>query len=546
MFLHKLVLKDFKCYRNCEINFSPTQNYIFGDNWQGKSTIADAIAFALLGTGAMPRKSAGLSYKVDDVIRKFPEKADACKVILSFSAVGNTYEVIREVNDNGYKKYCLKNFQTGKRISGLLDVDREIQRILNMDNKIFANVFFSDQDELRGILTATPEERRKFIERILGFEDLKERVEAGLSRSFSMLQDQITLFIRFQGLKESIKLIAELKVRIGMKREEIEGIQKEVDRLCKEGDPKKLEREGHKKWANATSESNKALREESSYATVVDELDKTISELTKKSKCPLCKQPLGKDYKKHLIKEVREERKKAKKELDRLTTRVKKCELDLSIAQRITEQYQEISEEVSILKTQIEEIKRSLNDDQNSLDELKSYEDLQDKKFKVIASLRADLNLLAKLKGAILDFRNQTRSTIKTEIEAATNFFVSQFHDEDFDAEITIGDDYSIGIELHGDKCTVQDLSGAARDIVAVGLRYAFTKIAASKTNFVLLDEPTRHMDKRNLDKLKEMFNRIRDMQLLIITVENEFMDAEGMKIVVTKKEDYTSEIVSM
>ena len=39
----------------------------------------------------------------------------------------------------------------------------------------------------------------------------------------------------------------------------------------------------------------------------------------------------------------------------------------------------------------------------------------------------------------------------------------------------------------------------------------------------------------KNLDKLKEMFNRIRDMQLLIITVENEFMNVEGMKIVVSK-----------
>ncbi|MGF3522764.1 MAG: hypothetical protein ACQXXJ_06675 [Candidatus Bathyarchaeia archaeon] len=42
-----------------------------------------------------------------------------------------------------------------------------------MDDELFANVFYSEQDELRKVLEIKPEERKVFIETILGFEYLK-------------------------------------------------------------------------------------------------------------------------------------------------------------------------------------------------------------------------------------------------------------------------------------------------------------------------------------------------------------------------------------
>ena len=46
--------------------------------------------------------------------------------------------------------------------------------LLGVDDDLFVNVFYSEQDELRKVLEIKPEDRKVFIETILGFEFLKE------------------------------------------------------------------------------------------------------------------------------------------------------------------------------------------------------------------------------------------------------------------------------------------------------------------------------------------------------------------------------------
>ena len=49
IYVEKLIIKNFKCFRNIEIKFNKNVNIIVGNNEEGKSTILEALHLALSG-----------------------------------------------------------------------------------------------------------------------------------------------------------------------------------------------------------------------------------------------------------------------------------------------------------------------------------------------------------------------------------------------------------------------------------------------------------------------------------------------------------------
>jgi DNA repair exonuclease SbcCD ATPase subunit len=129
------------------------------------------------------------------------------------------------------------------------------------------------------------------------------------------------------------------------------------------------------------------------------------------------------------------------------------------------------------------------------------------------------------------------------DLENGVNYFMSQFNDYDFDARLKISDDFGFEVILHNRSSPIFNLSGAARDILALALRYGLYRVAARDVNFILFDEPTRHMDATNTLKLKQAFNAMKNQQVIVITVHDEFFDAEGRKFMIEKNPDLLSVI---
>jgi DNA repair exonuclease SbcCD ATPase subunit len=100
---------------------------------------------------------------------------------------------------------------------------------------------------------------------------------------------------------------------------------------------------------------------------------------------------------------------------------------------------------------------------------------------------------------------------------------------------VKMDDDLNIAVQLHGRDVPIFNLSGAAKDILALALRYGLLRVAAGGINFLVLDEPTRHMDSLNWQRLKTLFNDLFDRQLIVVTVNSEFSDAAGRHFRVMK-----------
>ncbi|MEE1134611.1 MAG: SMC family ATPase, partial [Methanobrevibacter sp.] len=89
MIFTKLKLNNFKSHEHTVIPFDKGISVIVGENGAGKSTILEAISFALFKQHT--------AKKIDDLVRN---NANAMSVELEFTSNGRDYKIIREKRSN--------------------------------------------------------------------------------------------------------------------------------------------------------------------------------------------------------------------------------------------------------------------------------------------------------------------------------------------------------------------------------------------------------------------------------------------------------------
>lgn len=145
---------------------------ITGDTGAGKTTIFDAIAFALFG-----KPSGGKGGRDASMLRsKYASPEMPTEVELTFSNGGKTYKVQRNPT---YERVKLRGSGTtektadaeltmpdGKIITGTKNVDEKIRDILGVDRDQFCQIAMIAQGEFRELLLADTETRRKIFQNI--------------------------------------------------------------------------------------------------------------------------------------------------------------------------------------------------------------------------------------------------------------------------------------------------------------------------------------------------------------------------------------------
>lgn len=530
MKLLKLKLHNFRSYADAEIEFADSQNYIFGRNWQGKSSVMDGIAYALFGKRAFPFRLAGATIKAEHLVR---EGATDGSVELDFEHEDKTYFI---------KRTCPRDKPTltcdGREIgSSSVTVREALLELLGVDDDLFVNVFYSEQDELRKVLEIKPEDRKVFIETILGFEYLKE-LKLTAKHASDSLQKWLDGFTS-GNIKTVLEMSKEIDNRVTEINERLGELSKEITNL---GTPQKNISDAQNRAVDATKRVNNSIETSSSLKTQKN-LYEEISQGITVGVCPTCKQKIPEDLKGqlqhqfiHQVEQIESKIKIAEDELKKFNHELSKANRDydesygnLAELQGFTSERDTLSSELKINKKNLDRMKK----------ELVAYGN----KNLVFARINEERGFLEELQQVIDEFRTNLRSVMKTDLENAVNFFMLKFSDGDFDAQLKITDDFGFEILLHGNSVPLFNLSGAARDILALSIRYGLYRIASKEINFILLDEPTHHFDQLNTNKLKEAFNELSDQQLIIITVHDEFSDAIGKKFMVEKDDEFKSVI---
>ncbi|MDQ6886636.1 MAG: SMC family ATPase [Gemmatimonadota bacterium] len=163
MRLNAVRLCNFRQHADTRIEFDSGLTGIVGANGSGKSTILEAIAWAIYGNAA--------ARGTRDSIRwmKAGPRASV-SVELDFDLGGHRYRICRGLTS---AELYLDGSATpiASTISGVTDL---VQRRLGMTREEFFNTYFTGQKELSVMAAMGPSERGQFLSHVLGYERLRD------------------------------------------------------------------------------------------------------------------------------------------------------------------------------------------------------------------------------------------------------------------------------------------------------------------------------------------------------------------------------------
>jgi len=139
---------------------------ITGETGSGKTTIFDAISFALFG------RASGSSRGDYPMLRSdFADDRDKTFVKLDFASGNAVYGMERYIKKNGQDVVLL--LPDGTTVSGDRNVKSRIQEIVGLDREQFAQIVMIAQNDFMRFMQSGTDDRLKILRRIFGTETLK-------------------------------------------------------------------------------------------------------------------------------------------------------------------------------------------------------------------------------------------------------------------------------------------------------------------------------------------------------------------------------------
>lgn len=461
-----------------------------------------------------PRKVAGTAVRAENLVN---DGSDTARVELVFELDGDQYGLIRSLpGRNVTLKTTEKVIATGVRT-----VSEKLIDLLGVDVKLFQNIFFSDQDDLWKSFDFSPEERRVLIDKLLGVEEWKDKIDSlrAVERKLNeflndLVSGRLGAFLEHQDDLENE--VAENKDALAELEKTIRQLQKSAPKNL--GAIRSQQRDHERPIAK--------LQHEETRITEKHAIDERLIEALQKGQCPTCTQHVPTKLRTARIKAISREIKELlrrltviKRQLEQLYSQLN--EGDLEAAEASLERLRQARADARSLAEKVET-------DERRLKKLRQQAKTFGKKPVQVEKTRAEIDFISQLQELIQQYRRNLRGRLVEQLRVSMNDFLARFHDGDNDTEVLIDEDMNIAVRLHGKDVPIFNLSGAAKDILALSLRYGLLRVAARGINFLVLDEPTRHMDSSNCNRLKGLFNDLLDRQLIVVTVNREFSDATG------------------
>jgi len=310
-----LCLENFKSHSVSELRFTGGTNILVGRMGSGKSSVLDALCFALYGT--FPKMSRR-DQKVENLVNIASEGKFA-KIILEFEKSGKAYSVTRKI---GKKLSEAEIRENGKLVQkGPKPVTQHITSILGVDYELFTRAIYSEQNRIDYLLSLNPRQRKVEIDWLLGLGKFDKAREAAQEAARKLSEKAGGLFSDADNEK-SLNLNEKIK-----EHEEHLGEKEKHHKKLEQNKEKMLEK----------------LKQLSSDLAALEKL-KTRWE-NEKTECDLQKGAIQR-----LKAETEKKQKPGKKELDLLCLGCEKAEKGLKGAK---EKSKKAQSEVSSLKSEV-------------------------------------------------------------------------------------------------------------------------------------------------------------------------------------------------
>lgn len=184
----ELELEAFGPYAECtQILFEQfEENGLFlicGDTGSGKTTIFDAIAFALYDTAS------GETRKMETLHSDYVETKKSSRVRLLFSHKGKRYQVIRSFNGKRKNEAVLEEAEK-EVLTGRKAVNERLKEILGLDYQQFKQISMIAQGEFLNLLLAKSEVRSEIFRKVFDTGFYKRLAEVLKSKAGTLREEE--------------------------------------------------------------------------------------------------------------------------------------------------------------------------------------------------------------------------------------------------------------------------------------------------------------------------------------------------------------------
>ncbi|OPY51113.1 MAG: DNA double-strand break repair Rad50 ATPase [Methanosaeta sp. PtaU1.Bin112] len=183
MHLDKLIMNNFKKFRHAELEFSDGLTGIVGSNGSGKSTIVEAIAWALYGNRAS-------AIKRDFIRNARARESDTVEARLTLSLGKQELVIYRAMKGKGLLAEAFLMLDGRTIASGSKEVDGRLEEILNISYQDFMKTFYARQKDLDSLLKEGGMGKREYLLKLLGLEDIKDNAMLQIREDQKTLEEK--------------------------------------------------------------------------------------------------------------------------------------------------------------------------------------------------------------------------------------------------------------------------------------------------------------------------------------------------------------------
>lgn len=182
--IERLTLKDFKSHEASDITFNSGLNIFLGEVGAGKTSIFEAVSFALFGRYAGSTTQGGL-------IRRGAETAE---VSLTFTTRSGRYRINRTIYPEKTQQAKMWLFDGGEwqlAVEGATAISKSVEDFLSVDTSTFLAAIYASQGEIKEMLETQPGRRRERLDKLLGI-DMYENIWTNLGHARTIVLTELT------------------------------------------------------------------------------------------------------------------------------------------------------------------------------------------------------------------------------------------------------------------------------------------------------------------------------------------------------------------
>lgn len=480
-----------------------------GKNGDGKTTIANAILFALYGKVEGARMS-----DLPNRINK------ALWVRIKLKCKGMTIEIERGLAPNRFT-VLINGVEFDK--AGKKSVQEYLEdEVYGIPYHVFKNIIILSINDFKSFLTMTGTDKKKIIDRMFGFSILNEMFNSIKEERKQLKMDLDSLDAELRQILESITsvrgklntLVAEADEKNKGKIEELKASLLDLGekaKKLKDAKEKVTNKIGTLKENYETKKSRK-----SSLEHQVSTLKKKIS-LYESGHCPTCETKLDTDWHASQLTKLNVQLEKGSEEFDTLSTEITSLVEEIK---GLNEKSAEIDEKSSNFAYNIRKLKEELIKikESNNAEEfdhlrqiIKDFEGSEKKKSGSKDTIQGDYNFLEYLEN-VLGEDGVKNLAIKTILPALNNNIAAMVRSMDLHFHIRFDEKFNCIITHLGEEVNALTLSTGERkkaDFIIIVAIIKILKLRFPQLNLLFLDELLSSVDQDGIYNILKILSQV-------------------------------------